>query len=131
MYGSTCADMQEEIALRIAVKITPSCCLSEKWRIINQLDDIWKLLPEVECIGKLEEGRSVTSVAAEFGIAHSIVSHDFGDFNFKLQGAAAIRGFSSGRLHEEPHPQMTSVHCLTGQKKQAADREKSLDTRHR
>ncbi|GFX83490.1 hypothetical protein TNCV_324391 [Trichonephila clavipes] len=25
-------------------------------------------------IGKLEEGRSVTSVAAEFGIAHSIVS---------------------------------------------------------
>ncbi|GFU66050.1 transposable element Tc1 transposase [Trichonephila clavipes] len=32
-------------------------------------------------IGKLEEGRSVTSVAAEFGIAHSI----------------AIRGFSSGR----------------------------------
>ncbi|GFW71553.1 hypothetical protein TNCV_2309881 [Trichonephila clavipes] len=25
-------------------------------------------------IGKLEEGRSVTSVAAEFGIAHSIIS---------------------------------------------------------
>ncbi|GFV91941.1 transposable element Tcb2 transposase [Trichonephila clavipes] len=34
-------------------------------------------------IGKLEEGRSVTSVAAEFGIAHSIV-HDFGD-NFKAR----------------------------------------------
>ncbi|GFV20262.1 hypothetical protein TNCV_3811651, partial [Trichonephila clavipes] len=56
MYGSTCADMQvdacgeclssikhvvgvtsvfltKEIARRIAVKITPSCCLNEKWRI--------------------------------------------------------------------------------------------------
>ncbi|GFU90807.1 HTH_Tnp_Tc3_2 domain-containing protein [Trichonephila clavipes] len=28
----------KEIARRIAVKITPSCCLSEKWRIINLLD---------------------------------------------------------------------------------------------
>ncbi|GFU01018.1 transposable element Tc1 transposase [Trichonephila clavipes] len=35
----------KEIARRIAVKITPSCCLSEKWRIINLLDDIWMLLP--------------------------------------------------------------------------------------
>ncbi|GFV13429.1 HTH_Tnp_Tc3_2 domain-containing protein, partial [Trichonephila clavipes] len=34
-------------------------------------------------IGKLEEGRSVTSVAAEFGIAHSIVSRLWN--NFKLQ----------------------------------------------
>ncbi|GFY04538.1 transposable element Tcb1 transposase [Trichonephila clavipes] len=40
-------------------------------------------------IGKLEEGRSVTSVAAEFGIAHSIVS--------RLTTETAIRGFSSGR----------------------------------
>ncbi|GFU78321.1 hypothetical protein TNCV_2789361 [Trichonephila clavipes] len=73
MYGSTCADMQvdvmgvseqykaccwckisisgKEIARRIAVKITPSCCLSEKWRIINLLDDIWMLLTEVESLG--------------------------------------------------------------------------------
>ncbi|GFX17583.1 hypothetical protein TNCV_3411831 [Trichonephila clavipes] len=71
MYGSTCADMQvdvmveclsffvvgkisisgKEIARRIAVKNTPSCCLSEKWRIINLLDDIWMLLPEVESLG--------------------------------------------------------------------------------
>ncbi|GFW51740.1 transposable element Tcb2 transposase [Trichonephila clavipes] len=43
-------------------------------------------------IGKLEEGRSVTSVAAEFGIAHSIVSRLWRQF----QGTA-IRGFSSGR----------------------------------
>ncbi|GFX23674.1 transposable element Tcb2 transposase [Trichonephila clavipes] len=56
----------KEIARRIAVKITPSCCLSEKWRIINQsvrrhLDAFTR----GRIIGKLEEGRSVTSVAAE------------------------------------------------------------------
>ncbi|GFT24737.1 transposable element Tcb2 transposase [Trichonephila clavipes] len=45
-------------------------------------------------IGKLEEGRSVTSVAAEFGIAHSIVSRLWRQF--KTTGTA-IRGFSSGR----------------------------------
>ncbi|GFU66398.1 transposable element Tcb2 transposase [Trichonephila clavipes] len=45
-------------------------------------------------IGKLEEGRSVTSVAAEFGIAHSIVSRLWRRFQTK---GTAIRGFSSGR----------------------------------
>ncbi|GFX26969.1 transposable element Tcb2 transposase [Trichonephila clavipes] len=45
-------------------------------------------------IGKLEEGRSVTSVAAEFGIAHSIVSRLWTQFQTK---GTAIRGFSSGR----------------------------------
>ncbi|GFV63352.1 transposable element Tc1 transposase [Trichonephila clavipes] len=45
-------------------------------------------------IGKLEEGRSVTSVAAEFGIAHSIVSRLW--IQFQTTGTA-IRGFSSGR----------------------------------
>ncbi|GFY35174.1 transposable element Tc1 transposase [Trichonephila clavipes] len=45
-------------------------------------------------IGKLEEGRSVTSVAAEFGIAHSIVSRLWRQFQTT---ATAIRGFSSGR----------------------------------
>ncbi|GFU95367.1 transposable element Tcb1 transposase [Trichonephila clavipes] len=50
-------------------------------------------------IGKLEEGRSVTSVAAEFGIAHSIVSRLWRQFQTT---GTAIRGFSSGlarRLH--------------------------------
>ncbi|GFU96533.1 transposable element Tc3 transposase [Trichonephila clavipes] len=46
-------------------------------------------------IGKLEEGRSVTSVAAEFGIAHSIVSRLWRR-QFKTTGKP-IRGFSSGR----------------------------------
>ncbi|GFY33962.1 transposable element Tc1 transposase [Trichonephila clavipes] len=74
-----------------AVKITPSCCLSEKWRIINLLDDIWMLLPEIESLGSW---RKVTSVAAEFGIAHSIVSRLWRQFQTT---GTAIRGFSSGR----------------------------------
>ncbi|GFX32083.1 transposable element Tcb2 transposase [Trichonephila clavipes] len=45
-------------------------------------------------IGKLEEGRSVASVAAEFGIAHSIVSRLWRQFQTT---GTAIRGFSSGR----------------------------------
>ncbi|GFW57787.1 transposable element Tc3 transposase [Trichonephila clavipes] len=45
-------------------------------------------------IGKLEEGRSVTSVAAEFRIAHSIVSRLWRQFQTT---GTAIRGFSSGR----------------------------------
>ncbi|GFT78160.1 transposable element Tcb2 transposase [Trichonephila clavipes] len=42
---------------------------------------------------KLEEGRSVTSVAAEFGIAHSIISRLWRQFQTT---GTAIRGFSSG-----------------------------------
>ncbi|GFT96080.1 transposable element Tcb2 transposase [Trichonephila clavipes] len=84
----------KEIARRIAVKITPSCCLSEKWRITNLLDDIWMLLPRSNLWEKLEEGHSVTSVAAEFGIAHSIVSRLWRQFQTT---GTAIRGFSSGR----------------------------------
>ncbi|GFV85516.1 zinc finger BED domain-containing protein 5 [Trichonephila clavipes] len=45
-------------------------------------------------IGKLEEGRSVTSVSAEFGIAHSTVSRLWRQFQTT---GTAIRGFSSGR----------------------------------
>ncbi|GFX46459.1 transposable element Tcb2 transposase [Trichonephila clavipes] len=45
-------------------------------------------------IGKLEEGRSVTSVAAEFRIAHSIVSRLWRQFQTT---GTAVRGFSSGR----------------------------------
>ncbi|GFT96992.1 transposable element Tcb2 transposase [Trichonephila clavipes] len=45
-------------------------------------------------IGKLEEGRSVPSVAAEFGIAHSIVSRLWRQFQTT---GTAIRVFSSGR----------------------------------
>ncbi|GFU87002.1 transposable element Tcb1 transposase [Trichonephila clavipes] len=48
----------------------------------------------VRIIGKLEEGRSVTSVAAEFGIAHSIVSRLWRP---SQTTGTAIRRFSSGR----------------------------------
>ncbi|GFU64227.1 transposable element Tcb2 transposase [Trichonephila clavipes] len=44
-------------------------------------------------IRRLEEGRSVTSVAAEFGIAHSIVARLWRQFQTT---ETAIRGFSSG-----------------------------------
>ncbi|GFX75023.1 transposable element Tcb1 transposase [Trichonephila clavipes] len=45
-------------------------------------------------IGTLEEGRSVTRVAAEFGIAHSIVSRLWRQFQTT---GTSIRGFNSGR----------------------------------
>ncbi|GFX41675.1 transposable element Tcb2 transposase [Trichonephila clavipes] len=45
-------------------------------------------------LSKLEEGRSVTSVAADLGIAHSIVSRLWRQFQTK---GTAIRGFSIGR----------------------------------
>ncbi|GFW35444.1 transposable element Tcb2 transposase [Trichonephila clavipes] len=48
-------------------------------------------------VGKLEEGRSVTSVAAEFGIAQSIVSRLWRQFQTTR---TAIREFSSGRPRE-------------------------------
>ncbi|GFV31744.1 transposable element Tcb1 transposase [Trichonephila clavipes] len=78
-------------------------------------------------IGKLEEGRSVTSVAAEFGIAHGIVSRLWRQF--KTTGTA-IRGFSSGR------PRLTTSAddryiVLQARKTGGRQREKSLDTRHR
>ncbi|GFU66671.1 transposable element Tcb2 transposase [Trichonephila clavipes] len=56
-------------------------------------------------IGKLEEGRSVTSVAAEFRIAHSIVSRLWRQFQTT---GTAIRG-SVVVVHEEPHPQMAGT----------------------
>ncbi|GFW43183.1 transposable element Tcb1 transposase [Trichonephila clavipes] len=44
--------------------------------------------------GKLEEGRSVISVAAEFGISHSIVSRLWRQFQTT---GTAIQGIISGR----------------------------------
>ncbi|GFV03858.1 transposable element Tcb2 transposase [Trichonephila clavipes] len=68
MYGSTCADMQ--------------------------VDVMGECLSSIKYVVGLEEGRSVTSVAAEFGIAHSIVSRLWRQFQTT---GTAIRGFSSGR----------------------------------
>ncbi|GFV21895.1 transposable element Tc3 transposase [Trichonephila clavipes] len=73
-------------------------------------------------IGKLEEGHSVTSVAAEFGIAHSIVSRLWRQFQTT---GTAIRGFSSGR------PRGTTPADDRSEETGGRQREKSLDTRHR
>ncbi|GFX58266.1 HTH_Tnp_Tc3_2 domain-containing protein [Trichonephila clavipes] len=90
VWGCMVASRVAIVVVINAVKITPSCCLSEKWRIINHLDAFTR----GRIIGELEEGRSVTSVAAEFGIAHSIVSRLWRQFQTT---GTAIREFSSGR----------------------------------
>ncbi|GFT20557.1 transposable element Tcb2 transposase [Trichonephila clavipes] len=78
-------------------------------------------------IGKLEEGRSVTSVAAEFGIAHSIVSRLWRQFQTT---GTAIRGFSSGRPRETT-PADDRYMSYRPEETGGRQREKSLDTRHR
>ncbi|GFX94942.1 transposable element Tcb1 transposase [Trichonephila clavipes] len=78
-------------------------------------------------IGKLEEGRSVTSVAAEFGIAQSIVSRLWRQFQTT---GTAIRGFSSGRPRGTT-PADDRYIVLQARKKGGRQREKSLDTRQR
>ncbi|GFU24450.1 transposable element Tcb2 transposase [Trichonephila clavipes] len=88
MYGSTCADMQVGVmgeylsSIKHVVGTTSGCFTG------------------VESLGereKLEEARSVTSVAAEFGIAHSIVSRLWRQFQTT---GTAIWGYSSGRPRE-------------------------------
>ncbi|GFX75205.1 transposable element Tcb2 transposase [Trichonephila clavipes] len=78
-------------------------------------------------IGKLEEGRSVTSVAAEFGIAHSIVSRLWRQFQTT---GTAIWGLVLG-VHVDLHPQMTGTLSYRPEETGGRQREKSLDTRHR
>ncbi|GFV33032.1 transposable element Tcb2 transposase [Trichonephila clavipes] len=74
-------------------------------------------------IGKLEEGRSVTSVAAEFGIAHSIVSRLWRQFQTT---GTAIRGSFSDRyivVHEHIG---TGKNSLYPEETGGRQREKSL-----
>ncbi|GFX62400.1 transposable element Tcb1 transposase [Trichonephila clavipes] len=82
MYGSTCADMQVDVmgeclsSIKHVVGTTSGCFYPRS----NHWED--------------EEGRSVTNVAAEFRIAHSIISRLWRQFQTT---GTAIRGFSSGR----------------------------------
>ncbi|GFX60074.1 hypothetical protein TNCV_1458871 [Trichonephila clavipes] len=78
-------------------------------------------------IGKLEEGRSVTSVAAEFGIAHGIVSRLWRQFQTT---GTAIRGFSSGRPRGTT-PADDRYIVLQARRNRRRQREKSLEHRHR
>ncbi|GFV02259.1 hypothetical protein TNCV_4411601 [Trichonephila clavipes] len=108
MYGSTCADMQanNQPAERHPDAFT-------RGRII----------------GKLEKGRSVTSVgcrSSEF--AHSIVSTTL-ENNFKLQ--EQLSEGSVVVVHRGTTPADDRyIHCLTGQKKQAADSGRNLLDTH-
>ncbi|GFT26115.1 transposable element Tcb2 transposase [Trichonephila clavipes] len=86
MYGSTCADMQQLKSHRTAA----SGEMPNNHSVRRHLDAFTR----GRIIGKSEEGRSVTSVAAEFGIAHSIVSRLWRQFQTT---GTAIRGFGSGR----------------------------------
>ncbi|GFX37734.1 hypothetical protein TNCV_3115851 [Trichonephila clavipes] len=79
-------------------------------------------------IGKLEEGRSVTIVAAEFRIAHSIVSRLWRQFQTYRN---SYPGGSVVVVHEKPHPQMTGTLSYRPEETGGRQREKSLDTRHR
>ncbi|GFX03548.1 transposable element Tcb1 transposase [Trichonephila clavipes] len=79
-------------------------------------------------IGKLEEGRSVTSVAAEFGIAHSIVSRLWRQFQ---NTGKAIRGFSSGRLRGTTPADDRYIVLQTRRNRRKTAGEIALDTRHR
>ncbi|GFW82432.1 transposable element Tcb2 transposase [Trichonephila clavipes] len=83
MYGSTCADMQVDVMGE---------CLSRIKHVVGTTSGCF--YPRSNHWEKLEEGYSVTSVAAEFGIAHSIVSRLWRQFQTT---GTAIRGFSSGR----------------------------------
>ncbi|GFU84905.1 hypothetical protein TNCV_4953831 [Trichonephila clavipes] len=79
-------------------------------------------------IGKLEEGRSVDRVwAAEFGIAHSIVSRLWRQFQTT---GTAIRGFSSGRPRGTTPADDRYSLSYRPEETGGEQREKSLDTRH-
>ncbi|GFX01390.1 transposable element Tcb2 transposase [Trichonephila clavipes] len=92
MYGSTCADMQVDVMGEClsSIKHVVSREMANNQSVRRHLDAFTR----GRIIGKLEEGRSVTSVAAEFGIAHSIVSRLWRQFQTT---GTAIRGFRSGR----------------------------------
>ncbi|GFX10126.1 hypothetical protein TNCV_1865241 [Trichonephila clavipes] len=98
MYGNPCADMQVDVMGE---------CLSSIKHVVG-----------------LEEGRSVTSVAAEFGIAHSIVSRLWKQFQTT---GTAIRGFSSGRPRGTT-PADDRYIDFRPEETGGRQREKSLDT---
>ncbi|GFW86044.1 transposable element Tc1 transposase [Trichonephila clavipes] len=129
MYGSTCADMQVDVMGE---------CLSSIKHVVGTTSGCF--YPRSNHWEKLEEGRSVTSVAAEFGNAHSIVSRLWRKFQTT---GTAIRGFSSGRPRgTTPTDDRYIVLQARRNRRQTAgeiarhdtggrQREKSLDTRHR
>ncbi|GFT65990.1 transposable element Tcb2 transposase [Trichonephila clavipes] len=92
MYGSTSADMQVDVMgdSLSSIKHVVGREVANNQSVRRHLDAFTR----GRIIGKLNEGRSVTSVAAEFGIAHSIVSRLWRPFQTT---GTAIREFRSGR----------------------------------
>ncbi|GFT96168.1 hypothetical protein TNCV_3456051 [Trichonephila clavipes] len=123
MCGSTCADMQVDVMRGVSGSIKHVVGVRSQyfWQEIAR-----RIAGRI--IGKLEEGRSVTSVAAEFAIAHSIVSRHWRQFQTT---GTAIRG-SVVVVHEEPHPQMTDTLSYRPEETGGRQWEKSLthDTGH-
>ncbi|GFT41726.1 transposable element Tc3 transposase [Trichonephila clavipes] len=83
MYGSTCPYMQVGVMGE---------CLSSIKHVVGTSSGCF--YPRSNHWEKLKDGRSVTNVAAEFGIARNIVSRLWRQFQTT---GTAIRGFSSGR----------------------------------
>ncbi|GFU41175.1 hypothetical protein TNCV_3899841 [Trichonephila clavipes] len=77
-------------------------------------------------IGKLEEGRSVTSVAAEFELLTASF-HDFETISNYRNSYPGVQWV----VHEEPHPQITGTLSYRPEETGGRQREKSPDTRHR
>ncbi|GFV64890.1 transposable element Tcb2 transposase [Trichonephila clavipes] len=92
MYGSTFADMQVDVMGEClsSIKHVVGREIANNQSVRRHLD----VFTRGRIIGKLEESRSVTSVAAEFRIAHSIVSRLWRQFQTI---GTAIRWLSSGR----------------------------------
>ncbi|GFU15663.1 transposable element Tc1 transposase [Trichonephila clavipes] len=120
MYGS----MRRYAAVKNHTELLPQREMANNQSVKRHVDAFTR----GRIIGKLEEGRSITSVAAEFGIAHSIVSRLWRQFQTT---GTAIRGFSSGRPRGTTHPQMTGTLSYRPEETGGRQWEKSLDTRHR
>ncbi|GFV14471.1 hypothetical protein TNCV_165981 [Trichonephila clavipes] len=108
-------------------KITPSCCLSEKWRIFNLLDDIWMLYPRWNHC-EVGEGRSVTSVVLQSSELLTASFHDWRQFQTT---GTAIRGANSGRPRGTTPADDRYIVLQARKETGGRQREKSLDTRHR
>ncbi|GFV21095.1 hypothetical protein TNCV_3480261 [Trichonephila clavipes] len=114
MYGSTCADMQ--------VDVMGECLCSVK-HVVGTTSDAFT---RGRIIGKLEEGRSVTSVAGSSNCSQ----HRFTTLRQFQTTGTAIRGFSSGRPRGTT-PADDRYIVLQARRNRRQTAEKSLDTRHR
>ncbi|GFX43352.1 transposable element Tc1 transposase [Trichonephila clavipes] len=116
----------KEIARRIAVKITPSCCPQRETANNQSVRRHLDAFTRGRIIGKLEEGRSETSVAAEF----ELLTASFHDFGTISNYRNSYPGFSSGRPRGTT-PADDRYIVLQARRNRRQTGEKSLDTRHR